>query len=204
MVLVDRWAVLMGSFGFPPNKEACDTLVAAYSEGHRHYHTLRHLEGCLRDLDSCAAKAERANEIELALWFHDAIYRPLSGDNEGKSAEWAAAFLESNRAAPDIIQRVRALVEVTKHQGSPQGRDQSLLVDVDLAILGAEESEYDLFEAGVRKEYQLVPSFLFNKKRAEILSEFLRRPSLYTNEPFRSNLEGRAKLNLRRAISKLR
>src|SRR5687767_6965684 len=94
----ERWSALMKAFGFASYEETYGLLATAYAEKHRHYHTAQHIQACLRHLDTCASQADASEEIELALWFHDAIYKPLSRWNENKSADWAVRFLSVNDA----------------------------------------------------------------------------------------------------------
>ena len=49
-------------------------LMAAYAEPQRHYHTQQHLAECLEHLAAAYSLASEPGEVELALWFHDAIY----------------------------------------------------------------------------------------------------------------------------------
>lgn len=199
----ERWDGLMDSLGFPDNGETFRKLEAAYAEPHRHYHTGRHVDACLRHLDRGAEQAERPLEVELALWFHDAVYQPFSCDNEKKSAEWAEAFLMRNAAPRETADRVRRLIMATEHDAPPGAGDESLIVDVDLAILGADPETFAAFETAVRKEYWMVPGFLYRRKRKEILKGFLDRSRIYHNEPYRSELEPRARRNLSRALRRL-
>jgi predicted metal-dependent HD superfamily phosphohydrolase len=76
-------------------------------------------------------------------------------------------------------------------------------VDIDLAILGADAATYNLFEQAVRQEYQKIPIFLYRKKRAAVLRRFIERPFIYQNEPFKSDYEQQARVNLANAISNL-
>ena len=55
--------------------------------------------------------------------------------------------------------------------------------------------------AQVRAEYRWVPGWLYRRKRKEVLAGFLARPAIYGTERFRARLEGRARENLRRAVS---
>ncbi len=198
-----RWRALMRAFGFAGNGDTFHALRAAYAEAHRHYHTGEHVGECLDLLDACAAEAERPHEIELALWFHDAVYRPLSGDNERRSAEWAARFLTSNEADRGVVERMRDLILATRHSAPPTGKDASLLLDIDLAILGADDVRFDAFEVAVRREYRLVPGFLYRNERHRVLAGFLRRPRIYLNEAFYAEREQRARANLARAMAQL-
>jgi len=193
----------MGLWGFARNEETFNSLMSAYAGKGRHYHSQEHIVACLRHLDSCISQVANRREVELALWFHDAIYKPISGGNEKKSADWAATFLSENGATGDEGARVHRLIMVTEHNVPTQTKDESILVDIDLSILGADPQTYDLFERGVRNEYKLVPLFIYKKKRAEVLESFLERPSIYQNEPFATEREHQAKENLRNAISQL-
>ena len=159
----DAWARLMAAWGFGPNTGTYDKLVAAYSAKGRFYHDRRHVAACLRHLETCRAQVARLPEVEIALWFHDAVYRPLASGNERNSADWAAAFLSACGAAPEAISRVHRLIMVTAHNAPTRSTDESLLVDIDLAILGADAPRYDAFEQAVRKEYRLVPAGIYRK-----------------------------------------
>src|SRR5262249_13851841 len=119
----------------------------------RHYHTLEHLAACLRELDEASGLARAPAEVELALWFHDAIYRSYRSDNETRSADWAERFLKHHGANADAAGRVREYVLVTRHAIEPAPGDAALVVDIDLSILGQAESVYAEFERNVRREY---------------------------------------------------
>jgi predicted metal-dependent HD superfamily phosphohydrolase len=187
------------------NEAACfDALLAAYTEKHRHYHTAQHVDHCLHQLDTAPSLTQQPAEVELALWFHDAIYDPHSSKNEERSADWACELLGRHRVSADRTQRVRDHILATRHEAVASDPDSRLVVDIDLSILGVDEVAYAQFEVDVRQEYKWVPGILFRRKRAEILESFLARPQIYTTELFRERYEARARINLARAISELR
>lgn len=198
-----RWYSLMDVFGMPKNDETYYQLIAAYSEKHRAYHTLEHITACFRHLDEVIAETERPHEIELALWFHDVIYKPFSATNEEDSAEMARAFLIKNEAAIDVVERVYDLIILTKDHLPPSSIDGQFMLDIDLSILGASAPIYAQFEKDVRCEYRRVPWFLFKKKRKDILQRFLSRPNIYQTDYFSSRLEKQARTNLSWAIEQL-
>lgn len=173
-------------------------LMAAYAEPQRHYHTQQHLGECLSAFDAARTLAEHPDEVELALWFHDAIYDIKSHDNEQRSADWARAALSAADVAAEAAERVHALVMATRHTAVPSGRDEQLLVDIDLSILGAARPRFDEYEQQIRQEYAYVPGFLFRRKRREILKGFLDRPAIYSTPHLHDALEARARDNLRR------
>lgn len=195
-----RWNRLMKIFRLKPNEETYLGLVKAYSEKHRHYHTVEHVEATLKHLDCIIDIAEKAEEIELALWFHDAVYKPFSATNEIDSAEWAAGFLFRNNVPQVIIDRIHRLIMATLHTAEFDSQDEFLIADIDLTILGAPEDVYYIYEMAVRKEYRRVPKFLYKKKRKEILQSFLDRDRIYHHQYFYERLEGQARINLGNAI----
>lgn len=198
-----HWHGLMQSFGFAENNIAYDRLIAAYSEKHRAYHTLEHIAACFRHLDEVASQLDRPHEVRLALWFHDVIYNPFSAKNEEDSAQLAKEFLELNQASADVTSRVEELIILTKEHSAPAGVDGQFMLDIDLSILGTRPEIYAQFEKDVRREYKRVPSFIFKKKRKEVLQGFLNRPRLYYTDYFFARLEARAKTNLSWAIEQL-
>jgi predicted metal-dependent HD superfamily phosphohydrolase len=195
--LRDNWNTAWRALGVAAADEAlCIELQRRYGEPQRHYHTLQHLGECLSAFDAARGLAEHPDEVELALWFHDAIYDIKGHENEQRSADWARAALTDAGVAAEAAQRVHALVMATRHTAVPSGRDEQLLVDIDLSILGAERGRFDEYEQQIRKEYAYVPGFLFRRKRREILKGFLDRPAIYSTPYFHDALEARARENL--------
>ena len=68
-------------------------LLACYREPHRHYHTVQHLDECFERLAPLRDRAAHPAEVEVALWFHDAVYDVQRHDNEARSATWAVDAL---------------------------------------------------------------------------------------------------------------
>lgn len=200
---LERWHRLMDAWSFHPNEDTFHALVKAYSKPGRHYHSVAHVDACLHHLDQCSPAMDHPEEVELALWFHDAVYKPLAGGNEQKSADWAGQFLLDNAAGQEKAARVHRLIMVTEHNAPTRTADESILVDIDLAILGSSPDIYDVFERGVRQEYRVVPQFLYQKKRIAVLRGFLERDRIYHNEPFASEREKPARQNLTNAIARL-
>ena len=180
-----------------------DQLLARYSEPHRKYHTLQHLTECLTHFEAVRHLAENPGEVEIALWFHDAVYDTQRHDNERQSADWARAVLDRHDAAPAAVQRVDELIMATCHSALPVTPDAQLLVDIDLSILGALPQRFAEYEEQIRQEYAFVPEDIFRNKRGEILQALLARPVIYSTPHFQAALEARAKDNLRQAIASL-
>ena len=201
---LDRWQSLMGRLGFAGHRDVYDDLLAAYSERHRCYHTGAHIADCLQRLDEAAGLAHSVDNVELALWFHDAVYAPRRQDNERRSADWAVAFLERAGAEDDRRARVRDHIVATEHATTaPADPDSALVVDIDLAILGSPPEAYRVFETDIRREYRWVPAPLYRRKRREVLNGFLARPRIYATDHFRDRCEAPARDNLQAAIQAL-
>jgi predicted metal-dependent HD superfamily phosphohydrolase len=203
-VTLASWRELWRGLGAARAEEALFLrLVMSWSEPHRHYHTLQHLRECLDHFDAARPLAQRPAEVELALWFHDAFYDVHRDDNEARSADWAADEVRRAGLADDVAARVRALVLATEHRQPPSDPDAQLLVDVDLAILGAPRERFDESDVQIRREYAHVPEPDFRSGRRAILSGFLARPRLYSTRRFGDMLEGPARENLGRALARL-
>lgn len=199
-----RWQAMWRRLGASvPDDSLFTRLVECYSEPHRSYHTMQHLKECFAHLENVRSFAERADEIELALWFHDAIYDTRRKDNEERSAEWARDSALAAGLSDEQANRVYELVMTTKHDAVPAGKDAEVLVDVDLGILGSEASRFDEYEGQVRQEYSWVPGPLYRSGRRKILQEFANRKNIYSTDYFRTEYEARARSNIARSLARL-
>lgn len=198
-----RWVTLMGHLGLPESLSCFNQLQTAYSEPHRHYHNKQHIEAMLHHFDTVSHHFQHPNEAELAIWFHDAIYKPFSSNNELNSARWAQDFLQAHNYPKEATQRVYSLIMATLHNGQVQRTDEQLLVDIDLSILGQPANVYQQFEKNVRKEYRFIPSFIFKKNRRALLEGMLGRENIYHTEYFRDLFEDVARDNIEQAIQNL-
>jgi predicted metal-dependent HD superfamily phosphohydrolase len=175
-------------------------LTAAYSGSHRRYHTRAHVEHCLNELNRSWMHAIHLSEVRWAILFHDAVYDPKRQDNEARSADWACSVMEEMHRPKEEQDRVRAMILATAPAGEPRTPDEALLQDVDLSVLGAEETVFDEYDRAIRAEYEWAPEESYLQARAELLESFLARARLYRTAPFRERYEASARKNLRRAL----
>ncbi|MFO0967748.1 MAG: hypothetical protein U0793_19475 [Gemmataceae bacterium] len=189
--------------GKPPPDDLFVALADSYAAPERAYHNAAHILDCLGELDACRACAVHPDEIEIALWFHDAVYDSRRADNEERSAAWASSALTASGAAQERVERVVALVLATKHTEPPGSTDAALLVDIDLSILGREPDVFDRYDFGIRREYAWVPEQTYRRERGGILRRFLARPRLFATDFFQHRYEAPARANLERALKRL-
>jgi predicted metal-dependent HD superfamily phosphohydrolase len=203
--LNQRWSRVWSQLGitYIPNNVFAE-LTRAYSSPGRYYHNLTHIKDCLRVFDEAKELAERPAEVELAIWFHDAIYDTRASGNEQQSADWAHRVITELGLGSAIAERVDKLILATCHTEVATEVDAQLLVDVDLSILGSEPDKFWEYERNIRKEYDWVPPAIYNQKRGEILSRFLHRPHIYQIELYRQLYEAQARENLGQAIDRLK
>ncbi|MBX9583055.1 MAG: hypothetical protein K2X87_22340 [Gemmataceae bacterium] len=202
------WAKLLERYGVAPADAypAFDVLVAAYSAPDRHYHNLEHVADMLRVVSRLVGLADDPSALQLAVWFHDAVYDPRARDNEDRSAELAADLLGPVGVPRSDLERVGRLVRATAHlAGSePAGdRETAVLLDADLAILGASPERYQRYAAAIRREYAWVPDADYRAGRARVIEHFLARPRLFRTDLMAAEGEAAARANLRAELASL-
>lgn len=180
-----------------------DDLRTRYGEKHRAYHTMDHVAACLGHFDTIRHSLDAPRSVELALWFHDAIYNPRSATNEADSARLAVRQLGTLGEDAFVVDSARRLIEITRHPSEPQTSDEGYLLDIDLAILGANAIDYDLYEKNIRKEYKWVPRFIYRRERSKVLRMFLDQERIYRTGHFHVLFEKQAKNNIERALMSL-
>lgn len=197
------WAGLWQTLGVvPPPRPTYETLLRRYSEPHRAYHTLQHLAECLGVRRRVDAECESPSEVDLALWFHDAVHQPLRSDNESRSAQWLDDVARDSGLAEGVRLRLRGLVLATRHEAAPASADEAVLVDTDLSILGAPPDRFEEYDRQVRREYRHIPGLVYRRKRRQVLEGFLARERIFHTDAYFGVFEQQARLNLVRAITR--
>jgi predicted metal-dependent HD superfamily phosphohydrolase len=200
------WAALLCPFGAASEEvqRQFHDLSERYAEPQRYYHTLRHIADVLASVAVLGDHARDLPAVQLAAWFHDVIYDPRSGDNEEQSAAHAATRLTGLHVSVGVIDRVQRLILATKtHDASAGDLDCMILLDADLAILGAGEADYASYAGAIRQEYAWVPDEQYRTGRTRILQQFLQRERIYRTERMHQARESRARANLGNEIASL-
>lgn len=194
-------------------------LLRSYGTSTRAYHTISHVvESVLllrgetaSFLSGCGGvSAEGALRIELALWFHDAVYEPTRKDNERRSAVLAGSRCRAMGLSEETADEVAGLVVATAHfegthlEGTDDGdASADVIRDIDLAILGAPAAAFRYYENGIRREYAHLSDGEYADRRSAVCRHFLSRASLYRTAHFRSRYELRARVNMRNTLRRL-
>ncbi|MFT4659716.1 MAG: putative metal-dependent HD superfamily phosphohydrolase, partial [Ilumatobacter sp.] len=133
-----------------------DRLTSRHREKHRRYHRLEHVDNVVRHVRDLAVQesVDDLDAVVAAAMYHDAIYEPESPANERASGRLARRDLAKLAWSEDRINSVVAMVEGTQDHTDPADIDTSVLFDADLAILGADESNYAAYVTAVRSEYR--------------------------------------------------
>lgn len=170
-------------------------VAARYDEPHRRYHDRRHLEHVLGGVERLLAAVEvpDPDAVRLAALFHDAVYDPRSSTNEEDSAALAAEVL-SVLEPPERVANVQRLVLATAGHRA-EGPDEAVLLDADLAILGAARPDYVAYVRAVRQEFGHVDAEAWRAGRSDLLRSLLSPPRVFTTPPM-AELESRARENL--------
>lgn len=198
--LEKSWFELHRHYHFSEPQKVFNKLVAAYSEKQRAYHTLQHLYECLVLLDSIRSDLKDAYSVELALWFHDAVYDPQAKDNELKSVELFEKYMAQDLSV-EIVEKIKRWIIATQKHESTNELDLQFLLDIDLAILAASPERFEEYEQQIQQEYAWVDPDVYSIKRKEVLAHFYQAEPLYQTEYFQQNFEQKAKQNLNRILN---
>jgi predicted metal-dependent HD superfamily phosphohydrolase len=189
-----------------PNELLAD-VRRRYDEPQRHYHGWSHIVSLLTHLADLCDRLHDRKAVAYAILYHDAIYDPTRNDNEERSCELVDAALRRPWQSA-LRDRVRRLILATKtHElaadmNTDEREDAAVFLDMDLSILGAEDSAFDAYDRDIRREYAHVPDAAYRQARAAILARFLAKQDLFLSDWGRAQFDERARSNLRRALER--
>lgn len=177
-------------------------LMDHYAEPGRHYHTLNHVDHCLGQARLVVGMLPDVNALNLAIWFHDAIYDSRAGDNEARSA---ALFRDvAGHVMPiDLVDDVDRLVLVTQSGQVPRRADESFMVDIDLSSFGLPWDPFLSDSLAVRAERPHLSDDQYAVQQSRFLTALLRRDAVYSTDFFRARYELVARSNISRYLEVL-
>lgn len=187
-------------FNIPSAKteECYDRLYFEYSAWSRHYHNLSHIYSLLNLSELYRSDLKDPNLVDLAIWFHDAVYDSSKKDNEQQSAILFEDLMQQFLTIQDLEQVKSLILSTSKHIPlKPEDSDHQYFLDFDLAILSSDKLTYSAYSDAIREEYNSLFTFLvYNGGRKKVLKSFLDRESLYFSTYFKENFESEARKNL--------
>ena len=190
------WTVTVGSGH--AELAAFDDVIGRHREAHRRYHGVRHVTWVVRHIHELGAAWPVADlgAVTAAAFFHDAVYDPRAVDNEEQSALLAARVLGELGWTDERCAAVGRLVRATARHHAGDDPDCAVLLDADLAVLGADPAAYQAYVTGVRAEYAHVDAAAWRTGRAAVLRDLLARHPLYATAAARARWEARAAANM--------
>lgn len=188
--------------GVPRPTDLCER----YTEPHRGYHNADHVRQVARDAGALAADHDERDRalVTLAALAHDIVYDGKPGDDERRSAEWVRDQLVTTGVPDGDIRRVERMVLATlTHEAVDGDRLTAVLLDADLAILGADPLGYERYRAAVRTEYAHVDEAAWRVGRTAVLRSLLDRDQLYLTAVARDRWTARARANMAAEVAAL-
>ncbi len=179
----------------PPPVPVHLELERLYALPDRHYHTMYHVAHCLGLLDANLALAADPDELELAIWFHDAVYVPGAPDNEARSAELLEAMAEGSIESARLAS-VQALILATVHPSDSIVADGPLIADLDLWSLGRPRAAFLRDSVHVRRELGHLTLADYWAGHRAFLEALLARPAIYRSAAFDGEHEAAARANI--------
>jgi len=207
-VLRSAWVSLGGS----ATDETIKLLLKRHAEPHRRYHTATHVMRVLEHVDEMVRNEKPVSKeksadadvgaIRAAALFHDIVYNPRSPTNEHDSAGIAVDALWQIGWPESRLALVYHLIEATAGH-TAAGFEAAVLLDADLAILGADPSSYADYVDAVRFEYEFVDDDAWRSGRAAVLGAFLARERIYNTTTMSAAREAQARTNLAAELATL-
>lgn len=105
-----------------------------------HYHSFAHTEEVVEISEEIAdyydISGDDLETLLLAGWFHDTGYTKEYDNHEDISIEIAERFLKDNSYPEEKIDKVKKIIDATRHDAKPENILEEIIKDADLAHLG--------------------------------------------------------------------
>lgn len=187
--------------------EEMSMLTTLYAQPHRHYHNINHINDCLTELENIPAKLITDTEreiVEVAIWYHDAVYNPYSRKNEINSAalysqrSYRTAF---GKAVYDAIiatgfHTITQTADRMIYIDSGMPLTTQVMLDIDLSGFGKPWNICKRHSENIYMEYPNTSTLEFYQGRIKFLETINARESLYYTDYFKEKYHKQSKENI--------
>lgn len=174
-------------------------LAKHYSESHRLYHTLNHLDFCLNEFDTAKFMISEPDTLEMAIWYHDIINTPRAADNEYQSQLLFQSEAKDS-FGPQCIEKVCKLIMVTTHRQQPNTPDEEYICDIDLSSMGESWDKFITDSNALRAEC-ILSTEEYSLGKLKFFNSLLERPRIFYSDFFHDRYETNARHNIQRYIT---
>jgi len=179
-------------------------LFSSMSDMDLYYHTPLHIMSMLAWAQE--NDITLSPPVELALWFHDAIYDPRAkqGDNEEQSQQFMRSLLKPYVSAKELAQ-VGFMIEMTGEHFTPHqlSADTNLLLDLDLCNFAWDHKNYTASAQAIELEFSFHGKDAVRQGRRKFLVELNDKENIYRSKFIHNKFEARARANIQRTINRL-
>jgi pantetheine-phosphate adenylyltransferase len=185
--------------------EAASMIVSQnYSGAGRFYHNLNHLENCLTEFRAVESKITNPRAVVIALLFHDSVYEPQAQQalaNETASWELAKQLCVLNQQ--DYPAVMNHILHTSHNYHGDKDADTDYVCDIDMAILGYADPEFNHYEANIRREYAFASDAQYKAGRSHFLQTLLASEAIFKTDYFKNKYEHTARANIEKLITQL-
>lgn len=197
---VQAWWQILSALCLPANPARLAELLSLWQQPGRVYHQLDHLHSCLRLAQTQAWACAEPALVQLALFYHDAVYDPQRNDNEARSAALCVDHWRGQLPEASLGSVQTWILATATHDPAGLDDDGLRLLDIDLSILARDPDTYAHYARQIRQEYAFVPEPDYRRGRAQVLQRFLQRERLYHSDLAAPHWEGQARQNLQQEL----
>jgi predicted metal-dependent HD superfamily phosphohydrolase len=196
-----HWEQLAASVGLDgaDSRRIWGIILDKYSENHRYYHTLEHIQDMVQKRLDIADLISDKTLTDLAIFFHDIIYDPKSKVNEEESANLFRSIFQATENGVDVPKICNFILQTKYHEVlDSTEEDLKLFIDMDMSILGSHPNDYRTYAMNIRREYSHMNDADFCSGRGRFLGEMLNEARfIFASDHYRIHLEEKAKANIR-------
>ncbi|KFD50179.1 hypothetical protein M514_08924 [Trichuris suis] len=178
-------------------------ILETYTAPSRHFHNILLVHRTFLLYDRCKHLLTNRYAVAFAIFFHDICYDATSNSNEHESALEFQKFSKET-----VINQPECVIDLIERRGSiaqdeSKIGDAEYFSDLQLAVLGSTEQEYEEYKRNLRLECCHLNDDAYRAQRLKLLKTLLLIPNIFRTSFFRELFEKQSRENVQKEIDEL-